>query len=263
MAEIKKSRAVIDDGEIYKGDVIPDEKAEIDREVYLHDKSTVKGSVYGEEVEIKDSTVEEALMAKSTVELEKATIGSDVGTQSNLIAENSKIEGTLTCKKANIQESVVLGNIIADEVIIENTVVLGTVIGKNRLEIKDSTVSTFKCREKAVMNGAKLLIPQAVVHGKIEFEDPIQVTSIKTEDGYPELNEGDIYKKEGKNYLTLAPRIINLDEVLSQLKEIRKFIRGKVISDRLVKGNETENFDRELIKERLNNEVLEVQIKDN
>ncbi|MFB6159143.1 MAG: hypothetical protein ABEJ95_05830, partial [Candidatus Nanohalobium sp.] len=121
--------------------------------------------------------------------------------------------------------------------------------------------STFKSREKAIMQNAELLIPQAIIRGEIDFETPVKVKSIKTEDGYPELDQDDIYRQEEEDYLTLAPRIINLEEVMSQLKEIRKFIRSKVISDRLIKTDKGENFDKELIQERINEEVLQIEIE--
>ncbi|MFB6158987.1 MAG: hypothetical protein ABEJ95_05020, partial [Candidatus Nanohalobium sp.] len=121
--------------------------------------------------------------------------------------------------------------------------------------------STFKSREKAIMQNAELLIPQAIIRGEIDFKTPVKVKSIKTEDGYPELDQNDIYRQEEEDYLTLAPRIINLEEVMHQLKEIRKFIRSKVISDRLIKTDKGANFDKELIQERINEEVLQIEIE--
>lgn len=234
MAHIERTRAVVEAGERYDGRIFPAERAEIDRPVRINGDSTVEGSVYGNTVELsEDASVEGSIMAAESVELDGGRVDGEIGTPGRAVANQSWIAGTVTGKRVRLTDCVVRGNVVGSDVILEDCVVLGIATADRNLTIENSLCYTFRNRGETIVNGATTVLPQAIADGPITFETPIAVAGLgkldlPTDDGLPEMGEDDTYERDDTTYVTLAPRILNLEKVTERLEELERGIMDVV-----------------------------------
>ncbi|MDY6779887.1 MAG: hypothetical protein SV760_04965, partial [Halobacteria archaeon] len=177
------------------------------------------GGVYGEEVTLKENAeVQDPVMAKESIELNGSVVRGDVGTPGKIEGESGYVHGTVTGKRVRLEDMVVIGNVVAQNLILDNSVVLGIATGKRLLEISDTTCYTFKSYTEGKIENTDIILPQAVADGDLSLEDPISVLSIplrregdSEEDEentlYPNLTADDTYEHDGVEYITLAPRL--------------------------------------------------------
>lgn len=234
MADIERTRAVVESDERYDGRIFPAERAEIDRPVRINEGSTVEGSVYGNTVELSaDASVEGSIMAAESAELDGGRVYGEIGTPGRVIATGSRVAGTVTGQRVRLTDCVVRGNVVGSDIILENCVVLGIATADRNLTIEDSLCYTFRNRGETTVDGATTVLPQAIADGPITFETPIAVAGLgaldlPTDDGLPEMDEDDTYERDGTTYVTLAPRILNLEEVTDRLEELERGIMDAV-----------------------------------
>ncbi|MFO7927403.1 MAG: hypothetical protein ACQET5_02800 [Halobacteriota archaeon] len=234
MAHIERTRAVVEADERYDGRIFPAERAEIDRPVRINEGSTVEGSVYGSTVEVAgDALVEGSIMAAESVEIDGGRVAGEIGTPGRAVASESRITGTVTGKRVRLTDCVVRGNVVGSDVILENCVVLGIATADRDLTIEDTLCYTFRNRGETTVDGATTVLPQAIADGSITFETPIAVAGLGTLDlptdgGLPEMDADDTYEREGTTYVTLAPRILNLEKVTERLEELERGIMDVV-----------------------------------
>lgn len=232
MPAIEKTRAIVEAGETYDGKIIPTEKAEIDRPVRINEDATVKGSVYGDSITITEGTVEGSAMASSTVELENGEVDGELASDGQLTSDGSTVYGTVTGTRVRLTDTVVYGNVVATEAVIENSIVIGIVCTENTLVLDDSLAYTFKSRGETTLTDADIVLPQARVGTNITFETPVRVTGLGTLEvtggEAPTLDESDLIDIDGTTYLSLAPRILNLEAVTDRLDELESGIKDVV-----------------------------------
>lgn len=239
MSDIERTRAVVDAGETYDGTIMPAEQAELDRPVRIRENATVQGSVYGESVEIDDgATVEGSVMAGESVELAGHVHG-EVGTPGRVVAEDGRVDGTITGTRVRLQETVVRGNVVGSEAILEESVVLGIASADRKLTVEESLCYTLRSETEAELDGAVCVLPQAIVDGELELHSPVRVAGLgrieidqDDEDGaaerLPEMTLADRHDHEGTSYLTLAPRVLNLGEAADRLDELEEAVLAVV-----------------------------------
>lgn len=235
MAHIEATRAVVESGETYDGKIIPTVQAEIDRPVRIHDDATVQGSVYGETIEATDgATVEGSIMASEAIKLGKSQIHSEVSTPGKVVGDGARIDGTVTGKRVRLTNCVVRGNVVGTEVILEDCVVLGIATADRRLTVEGSLCYTFRCHGESVFDETTIVLPQAIADGGVTFRTPVEVLGLgqlETDGGdgdLPVMTEADRYEQDGTSYLTLAPRILNLEKVTDRLDELERAIMSVV-----------------------------------
>lgn len=236
MSDIEETRAIVDAGEAYEGSVIPTRQAEIDRPVTIREGATVTEGVYGETVTVESAaTVDGPAMAKAAVEIDGGAIDGDVGTPGRIEAEGATIGGTVTGSRVNLVDTTVVGNVVAGEAILEDCTVLGTVVGEQRLEMDATTCYTFRSYIDGDFEDVGILLPQAVVDGSFSLASPIEVRSIRRkpqfvegDDRVPTLTAEDCRTIEGTTYLTLVPRLLDVEAVESRLEAIESFLRAVV-----------------------------------
>ncbi|MFB6109586.1 MAG: hypothetical protein ABEJ60_01775 [Halodesulfurarchaeum sp.] len=243
MTAIEKTRAVVEEGDSFDGRIFPTEKAELGRPVRVRADATVMGSIYGETVETYDNAVVEgSVMASDAIEMAGGSIRGEVGTPGKIEAQNADVKGTVTGKRVTLEDTVVRGNVVGTEIILENSLVLGIVTAERSLEIRDSLCYTFRSQGETSLIDAKLILPQAVISGSIEMETPVKVAGfgpVETEsDGgsestegdrdvverLPEMTDSDLYRDGDKRYLSLAPRVLNLEKVSDRLADLEEAI---------------------------------------
>lgn len=242
MADIEQTRAVVESGEEFDGRIIPTEQAEIDRPVRIQDAATVRGSVYGASVELSDdATVDGSVMASDAVELSNGVVHGEVGTPGKVVADHAHVDGTVTGKRVRLVDCVVRGNVVGTEVILENCVVLGIATADRRLTMENSLCYTFRSRGETTLADVSVVLPQAIADGALELETPVGVVGLGHLDAasddpagdagatdLPEMGVDDLYEQDGTRYLTLAPRILNLEKVTDRLDELEQAVMAAV-----------------------------------
>lgn len=237
MAEIEATRAVVEAAETYDGRIIPARQAEIDRPVKVRESATVLGDIYGGTVEADpDTSVEGSMMASDGIELDGAHVHGELGTPGRVLANDTKIDGTVTGKRVRLTDCVVRGNVVGAEVILENCTVLGIATAERSLMIEESLCYTVRGRGETRLDGTTLILPQAIIESTLELPTPVTVAGLgkidvdgDTSDGrLPEMTSDDIYTQEDTSYLTLAPRILNVEKATDRLQELEDGIMDVV-----------------------------------
>lgn len=224
MASIETTRAVVESGETYDGRIIPTVQAEIDRPVRIYENATVQGSVYGETVTVEGGTVEGSVMASEGAEFDGGTVQGEVGSEGKVVGSNVTVYGTVTGQRVRLTDSIVYGNVVGTDVILENCVVIGIVVGERELVAEGGLFYTFKSYGKTTLDDASIVLPQAMLEGELELVTPLTVTglgTLETADGsLPAMDETDIITVDDSTYLSLSPRILNLEKVTDRLDEL-------------------------------------------
>lgn len=251
MAHVERTRAVVEAGETYDGKIIPTVQAELGRPVRVRDDATVQGSIYGETVEMHPgSAVEGSVMASESFETEGAHVQGEVGAPGRVVAENTRVDGTVTGKRVRLTNCVVRGNVVGTEVILESCVVLGIATADRRLTVEDSLCYTIRSTGETRLDGTTLVLPQAIVDGSLQLESPVAVAGLgrldvseaagdaagdvadsqdaETDGRLPRMTEADLYEQGDKTYLTLASRVLNLEKVTDRLDELERGIMAAV-----------------------------------
>jgi cytoskeletal protein CcmA (bactofilin family) len=244
MARVEKTRAVVEPDEYFDGRIAPTVKAELDRPVRVRADATVDGSVYGESVTVdEDATITGSAMAENDVTIEGGTIEGEVGTPGKVVAEGAHIEGTVTGTKVTLENTVVRGNVVGSEVILENCVVLGLVTSDRSIDVVESLCYSFRSHGETVLDDATIILPQAVLDGPYRFESPVAVAglgelTLDEAERHPVVTEDDIYEQDDTGYLTLAPRILNLEAVTDRLSALEDGIMATVADTSDADGTE-------------------------
>ncbi|WP_121820715.1 hypothetical protein [Halostella salina] len=235
MAHVERTRAVVEAGETYDGRIFPTVQAELGRQVRLREGSTVLGSVYGGTVELgPDASVEGSVMAEDGVELEGGHVQGELGTPGKVVAKDTHAEGTVTGTRVRLQDCVVRGNVVGTEVILENCIVLGIVTAERSLTAEETLCYTFRSHGETTLSETTVVLPQAVADGPLSLETPVAVAGLGEldfegeEDVLPEMTADDVYEQDGTTFLTLAPRILNIEAAKATLEELESGIMAAV-----------------------------------
>lgn len=258
MADIEETRAIVSADETYEGKLIPTQRAELDRPVTIHENATVTEGVYGQDVTISEGvTVDGPVMAKESVEFTGGTVAADVGTDGKVIGERATIHGTVTATKVTLEECVVYGNVVGQDVVLEECLVLGVVVGERSAELRDTICYTFKSFGEGVFKQTKIVLPQAVADGSVTLKTPISVLAIPDNlldderDGPARLTRHDLAEHDGTQYLTLAPRLLQLSAVRDRIEAIEDLFTGVVVSLKARDDGDQPGYDQEWLEKEL------------
>lgn len=234
MADIEATRAVVEPAETFDGPIRPSRQTDLGRSVRLRADATVKGSVYGDGVIAESGvTVEGSVMAPEGdgIELTGTTVTGDIGTPGRVVCEDSRIDGTVTGTRVRLSDCTVVGNVVGDEVIVEGGTVLGIVAAERSVELHDTTCYTVRSRDTTTLDDVSLVLPQAIVGESVTLETNVTVTGLGRVEVEPDepprlprLTEADVYEDDDTTYLTLAPRIMNLDRVTDRLASLEETV---------------------------------------
>ncbi|QGN07005.1 hypothetical protein Hrd1104_06655 [Halorhabdus sp. CBA1104] len=238
MSKIEETRAIVDEAETYEGAVIPTGQAEIERPVTIHEDATVTDGVYGQAVTIEPgATIDGPVMAKEGVEVDDGSVNGDVGTPGSVSIESGVVSGTVMGSRLRLVDTTVVGNVVASEAILENCTVIGTVVGEQRLRMESTTCYTFKSYIDSTFEDVNVLLPQAIVDGSFSVESPIEVRSIRRKDQFvddneavPILTEDDARTVDGTTYLTLVPRLLDVEAVETRIDQLESFLRAVALA---------------------------------
>jgi hypothetical protein len=224
VASIETTRAVVEAGETYDGKIIPTEQAEIGRPVRIYENATVQGSVYGETVTLEGGTVEGSIMASEGAEFDGGTVNGEVGSDGKVVGSDVTIHGTVTGQRVRLTDAIVYGNVVGTDVVLENCAVIGIVTAERELVAEGGLFYTFKSYGQTTLDDASIVLPQAMIEGELELVSPLTVTGLgpleMADEAMPTMDETDIIAVDDSTYLSLSPRILNLEKVTDRLDEL-------------------------------------------
>ena len=261
MADIEKTRAVVETSETYQGSITPTERAEIGRPVTIGANATVTEGVYGETVTVdRGATIDGPIMAKEAIELTEATATSEVGTPGRVVCEGSTIEGTVTGARVTLSDCTVYGNVVGGEVRLEDCSVIGTVTSEGSLRLSGTTCYTFSAHADADIEDVTVVLPQVIVDGALSLSEPIPVLSVRLDDGeqtFAELTGGDRYEDDEHTYLTLAPRVLDIEGIREEIETLESFLRSAVTAAKTDEATFHTEYDADWLLEHFDVDVAE------
>lgn len=239
MSPFDDTRAVIESGQIYEDPIIPTQQSEIGRPVRIGPDAIVGEGVYGETVSVDTGgTIDGPVMAKEGVQISGGVVKGDIGTPGKVETASATIHGTVTATRVRLVGTTIVGNVVAQEAILEDCTVIGTVVGERSLTIESTTCYTFRSYTDGTVTDTDILLPQAVIDGAFALESPITVRSIRRKDEFvsesgqefPELTHDDVHSIDGTRYITLVPRLLDLDHVEERIAQLEAFLRAVILA---------------------------------
>lgn len=246
-------------GEEHFGNIMPGNRAEMLRNVYLQSGAKVRGGIYGNEISVNgsDITIDGTVYCKNNLQFNTAQKGKnkDVVFQSTVVCPGTMLVPANSCKirflsdvysgKINLKNCIVYGNVYATSATLEDTIILGGIYCKNQLKLKNSIVFTFRSNHCLIEDHVSILSPFGFAE-QISLNSNVNVLSFKSlfnnneanqSSGKLKLDETDIYdielekkdktdNREGKKLqvLSVAERLLNTTEIIRHFKQNKKFI---------------------------------------
>jgi len=240
------------------GSIMPGNRAEMHRDIYLQSGALIKGGIYGNKLSINGGniTVEGSTYCKSNIKFNfPGNINKDVVFQSTVVCPgtilippfNGKIRflSDVYSGKINLKNCIVYGNVYATSATLEDSIILGGIYCKNQLKLKNSIVFTFRSNHSLIDDHVSILSPFGFSE-QISMNSNVNVLSFKSlfnsnetiqSSGKLKLDETDIYEIElekkdesdgsaGKKIqiLSVAERLLNTSEIIEHFKQNKKFI---------------------------------------
>lgn len=284
---------------IHHGSVLPGTRAEMSRNVYLLSKADIKGGVWANELTIKGSgiSVKEAVYSRGPISIEasddkaskrnaKKTVvfGSCVVSADSILVNQLpykiRFMSDVYSEKINLTNSIVYGNVFANNAIIKNSIVLGGAFCKEKLEIENSMISTFRTKKVLLNENVFLFFPFALAETPITIKEPVKALTFlnmykdlkknseskskKKDGGVIYLDEDDIFEifpeesekdkdidgdSEGskKTYvLSGNERILDVIEVEKHFQYNRKFLENLTLGSHYDPSLKSEKFKQPL-----------------
>lgn len=230
MTELTDTFAVVESGDEYPGDLLPTEQAELDREVTVEADATVEGGVYGEDVAV-EGDVEGSILASNGVDVDGGAVAGEVGSSGRIRVAGARVEGGVTGTRVTIRDSLIFGDVVGEHVTLEDSLVVGIVVGATSLEARSSTSYTLTGHGETTLDGVSVMLPQLNTGESLTLETPVEVLGLPLDDDV-ELTESDVVDRDGERYLTLAPRLLDLEQVSEHLEELEAGLRRVLVDER-------------------------------
>lgn len=287
------TRYVVKD--IHHGSIMPATRAEMKRDVFLLPGADIRGGIWANDLNIEGPkiNVEEAVYSTNSIkikgskdfkkgsktkDLSLVTFRSSVSTADSIVVDKIDFKirfmSDIYTHKINIKNSIVYGNIFSDSAIIDNSIVLGGVFCKDKLEISNSMVSTFRAKNVTLLENVYLFFPYAIADENIDLKEPIKAITflnlykdIKSKrkgmenfGGVIELDEDDIFStKAGKvlgfddeekdvKLLSAAERILDISKVKKHFRYNKEFLEKIALRSHYKDEEMLESIEKPLLE---------------
>ncbi|MBN1999952.1 zinc ribbon domain-containing protein [candidate division KSB1 bacterium] len=209
--------------EIYSNAIIPSKKSEMWRKINLEDKVQVQGGIFGKSLSIvagnvivrgaiycqEDFTVSGKKDGKIWIK-SVARFGQSILAQDNV---RIRFSADISSPLINLTNSIIYGNVYADEVILKNSVVLGGVFARDKLTMDNAIVGTFCTKSFIQQNNIGLILPFALSREKLNLGAKVySIFSLSFKDGKTtgvyELFEDDIFDMTPSEESSAFPQYI-------------------------------------------------------
>jgi hypothetical protein len=196
---------------VHHGSILPGKRTEMNRNVFLLSHANINGGVWANDLTLSgaDIIVEQSVYSSGSITIEEpeqiqshsqnkesewapVTFGSCVVAADSIMskAKNLRVrfKSDIYTKRLNLSNAIVYGNIFAENAVIKDSIILGCVFCKNKLDLKNSMVSTFKTHSVKLIGNLFLFFPFAFSETPINIQEPIKA-----------LTFFNIYKSLNKN----------------------------------------------------------------
>lgn len=267
---VEDTTRVVVDGE-HHGGVLPGNRAEIWRDVYLLPGADVAGPVWADRVEVRGPgvAVGESVYARGGIRLRRedaeahgdgaVTFGSTVTTPESLVARDvdfrTRFRSNLYADTVHLEKCVVYGNVYAERAVLRDCVVLGGVYSEGALSVSRSVLATFDVGAAEVRGPLSLLFPVAIASEPFTLEAPVRVLCFfdleellaGVEDvrgGTVVLDAGDVHRielprrsggndRERVHALSLNHRILDTHDLEETFRTNRRVLEEVALADHL------------------------------
>ncbi len=269
--------------ELHHGNVMPGNRSETLRDVYILSNAKIVGGIFAHELIIDGTniTVEKSVYAAKSLLIKNSSnnknkkpivFKSVVSASESLLVDCEQVKlkffSDIYSKRINIKNAIIFGNIFVDDAIINNSIILGGIYCKNKLEISNSIYSTFRTGEVELGENLFQLFPIALAENPILINSPIKIITFlnilkpgSKDSGIVELNGDDIFevsnpplpsdsKPEENNEriycLSLAERILNSHKIIQHFQFNKKLVEALALNSHLDNAYINENFKNSL-----------------
>ncbi len=255
-------------GQLHYGNIMPGNRAEMMRDVYLNQGAHVTGGIYSNELNVSGSDifVEGAVYCKRNIRItgdgnpsgKDITFGSTVVCPGTLLvpesATRTRFLSDIYTGMTNLKNVVVYGNVYASSATIEDSIILGGIYCRKHLKLKNCIFFTFRAGDCLIEEHTSILSPFGFAE-RITLGSTVNVLTFKClfdrdedqgKSGSIRLDSTDIYeidlqKKEGTQegtgkklqVLSVAERLLNTSEIIEQFKQNRNFIEFLALNSHL------------------------------
>ncbi len=256
-------------GELHQGSVLPGNRSEMWRSVFLENGADIKGGVFGDNLTVHGPGVSvlESSYLRGEIRIINDTsqpkgevvFNSVVISQDSLYIEESehvtRFCSDIYVNTVRLTNAIVYGNIYATNAFISNSIVLGGIYCRKILQIENSLVYTFDVNELIIKENVCLLSPFGIATQPFEIPFPVKALTFHNmiDDsrqakgtGAISLDEQDVFElrstmgTEGplinKYLLSIVERVLNSTEI------IEAFRKNKMVIEYLSLGS---HLDRE------------------
>lgn len=177
--------------EVHRGSVLPGERREMGRDVFLLPGADVRGGVWSNELAISGPNVRVAssVYAQGSITVDQenemtealsksaVTFGGSVTSKESFLVDTQDIRirilSDVYTKRVNINRAFIFGNVYADGAVIRNSVVLGGIFCKGSLDLANSFVHTFQAHRATLGKGVSIFAPFALADERITVNAPV------------------------------------------------------------------------------------------
>jgi len=254
---VENAKRVVVDGR-WDGNVIPGRIDEMGREVYVREGAEVSGCVYGFNVRLEGPcVVQKAVYASREIVLSPQNgdiwIHSSLGSKELVQVEPSPhrvlIEGDVNGANIHLQNSVVRGNVLGDEVRLEGCVVLGIIQAGRVAELQATTSLTVDAPQLHFGPGCGLLLPYARATQQVDITEPVILWAAGSEDY--RLGHEDIVHRDGCHILSGGRRLTNYAKVHQFVDNIGKFLFSVSTAESIRDARALGGYDAALLPSNL------------
>jgi len=204
------TRYVVSD--VHHGSVLPGERLEMSRDVYLRPGADVRGGVWSNRLEVAgpDVQVGESVYSQSEVTVSEAedldtdeaddvTFGACLTTPDTVRVDTSAFKtrflSDLYAEKINLSGSFVFGNVYAKRAVIRNSVIIGSVFCEGKVDLSNCFVHTFQAHRADVGEAVSIFAPFAIASEEINLDAP--VSSLTFADAFGQDSESQSEAPDG------------------------------------------------------------------
>lgn len=264
------TRVVVD--QRHRGGVIPGNRSEMWRDVFLVPGAAVEGPVWADRLQVEGPRVSigESVYARGGILVERdeevtpdtddaVTFESSVTTPESLTVRNTgfrtRIRSNVYAGTVHLENCVVYGNLYADRAVVRNSLVLGGVYSGGELSVEGSVLATFDVAAAEIGPGTSLLFPVALTTQAPDLDHPVRVLCFynlaELMEGVDDVHGGtvalgpdDIHPidlpdrsdREGRetvHALTLNRRLLDVHDLEANLRTNRKVLEELALLDHL------------------------------
>ncbi|MBN4064880.1 hypothetical protein JYU04_04000 [Dehalococcoides mccartyi] len=249
----------------HRGAVLPGNRMEMSRAVFIETGAEIEGGVWAGTLEVtgSDVSISESVYCEKEITVKAGKTGnrkkpaiefkSTVTTSDSIVVTSqggrTRFRSDIYAGRVNLKNCVVYGNVFADSAIIEDCVILGGVFCRDLLRVRSSIISAFESNITHLGKQVGVLVPFGISREALSIDQPIRVLTFQSlfddqiEFGSSYLDQDDVYSmnivgESGDSRtvqcLSLAERIFDTSKLIEVLSSNANTIREIVLEENIV-----------------------------